>query len=269
MNYTRRSFTVILFLIFSFHMFSQSLDTTIHIESKNLGEMRSIRIGLPKAYYESDKIYSAIYVLDAEYKYQICRSMHQFFEISTSIPGTIMIGIENSSKKNRNRDLLPSNFGGSDSLFRAYIATEVIPYIESHYRANDDRTIFGHSHGGVFAVNTLIQRREMFKRYIAADASFLIINSNLPDSLVFDLSDKSLYTCSSDGLYGFGEEISSDMLTNNMIFQNYTVQNRHTDLRFFSEHIQDDHSHSLLTAFHRGYRWIMDWPISKETIKDD
>ena len=40
--------------------------------------------------------------------------MHQFFEISTSIPGTIMIGIENSSKKNRNRDLLPSNFGGSD-----------------------------------------------------------------------------------------------------------------------------------------------------------
>ncbi|MFT4537548.1 MAG: hypothetical protein ACI9P5_004933 [Saprospiraceae bacterium] len=116
-------------------------------------------------------------------------------------------------------------------------------------------------------MNTLIQKPEMFDRYIAADASFQIINSNFPDSLTSDLSNKSLYICSSDGLYGFGEEISSDMLTNNMIFQNYRVQNRHTGLRFYAEHIQDDHGHAFLTAFHRGYRWIMDWPKSKETLK--
>jgi hypothetical protein len=116
-------------------------------------------------------------------------------------------------------------------------------------------------------MNTLIQKPEMFDRYIAADASFQIINSNFPDSLTSDLSNKSLYICSSDGLYGFGEEISSDMLTNNMIFQNYRVQNRHNGLRFYAEHIQDDHGHAFLTAFHRGYRWIMDWPKSKETLK--
>jgi len=112
-------------------------------------------------------------------------------------------------------------------------------------------------HGGVFAVNTLLQKPALFNKYIAADASFQIINSNLPDSLSIDLTGKSLYICSSDGLYGFGEEISSDMRTNNMIFQNYRLQNKHTGLRFYAEHIADDHSHTLITGFSRGFRWIM------------
>ena len=260
----------LLFLLFSFSVqaSAQSLvDTTIYIQSEVLGENRKISISLPGDYHQSESNYSTVYVLDAEYKYDICRSMHQFFEISTRLPKTIMIGIANLSRESRNRDLLPSNWEGQDSLFRTFVQSEVIPLMEQTFRCNNDHILFGHSHGGVFAVNTLLRQPELFNKYIAADAAFEIINSNLPDSLTTDLSDKSLYICSSDGLYGFGEEISSDMLTNNMIFQNYRVQNRHTGLRFYAEHIQDDHSHSLLTAFHRGYRWIMGWPISKQTLR--
>lgn len=263
--------TCVLFIfgIFSFQGIAQSsqLDTTIIFSSEILGENRSVHIGLPKDYFQSSTSYASTYVLDAEYKYDICRSMHQYFEISTRMPGTIMIGIANVSRETRNRDLLPSNFGGSDSLFRSFLQNEMIPYIEENFRVNDERALFGHSHGGVFAVNTLLQDHELFKRYIAVDASFQIINSALPDSLSTDLSEKSLYISSSDGLYGFGEEVSSDMITNNMIFQNFMVQNRRASLNFFAEHIQDDHGHSLLTGFHRGYRWVMDWPISKETLR--
>lgn len=261
-------FQSVLILLLALPCYSQSIDTTIYIDSQILGEMRSVTIGLPKDYNESNQIYGSVYVLDAEYKYDIHRSIHKFFEISTQLPSTIMVGISNSSKENRIRDLLPSNFQGSDSQFRDFVQKEVIPYVESRYRVNEDRTIFGHSHGGVFTVNTLIQKPELFNKYIAVDASFQIINSNLPDSLTLELSSKSLYICSTDGLYGFGEEISSDMLTNNMIFQNYRTQNRHTGLRFYSEHIQDDHAHSLITGFHRGYRWVMGWPISKETLRN-
>ena len=260
-------FTIFLLAWTSYSCAAQSIDSTFSMYSQILGEMRSITVGLPGNYKTSTASYETIYVLDAEYKYDICRSSHKYFEISTRLPGTIMIGIANSSKENRLRDLLPSNFQGQDSVFRSFIEIELIPFIEKHFRCNSTRTIFGHSHGGVFAVNTLLNNPKMFDKYIAADASFQIVNSNLPDSLTIDLSDKSLYICSTDGLYGFGEEISSDMLTNNMIFQNYRLQNRDTGLRFFAEHIRDDHSHSLITAFHRGYRWVMDWPISKDTVR--
>jgi|GEM_PF-3788774 len=258
---------ILLFLLSAFSSFSQSSDTTVYLQSEVLGEKRSITIGLPRNYQTSDQAYACLYVLDAEYKYDISRSIHQFFEISTQLPNTIIIGISNSSKESRNRDLLPSNFQGKDSLFRDFVQNEVIPYVEGAYRCNSDRIIFGHSHGGVFAVNTLLQKPALFNKYIAADASFQIINSNLPDSLSIDLTGKSLYICSSDGLYGFGEEISSDMRTNNMIFQNYRLQNKHTGLRFYAEHIADDHSHTLITGFSRGFRWIMGWPISNETLK--
>ena len=247
--------------------FGQSLDTTIVIQSKILNEQRTVRIGLPSEYYSSDSDYASVYVLDAEYRFDICRSMHRYFEIATRMPKSIMIGIANLSKETRNRDMLPPNFGGTDSLFRLFITEELIPYVEKHYRVNEERAIAGHSHGGVFTVNTLIHHPHIFSKYVATDPSFQIINSNLPDSLSGDLSNKSMYICSSDGLYGFGIEISSDMLTNNMIFQNYRVQNRNTGLRFYAEHVQDDHGHSFLTGFHRGMRWAFDWPISKETLK--
>ncbi|MEM9929056.1 MAG: hypothetical protein AAF840_04520, partial [Bacteroidota bacterium] len=109
---------------------------------------------------------------------------------------------------------------------------------------------------------------KVFDGYIAADASFQIINANLPDSLSLDLSNQSMYICSTDGMYGFMEEISKDHYTNNIIFQNYRFKNRHTGLRFYAEHIEDDQSHALITAFHRGYRWIRDWPISEETLRN-
>ena len=65
-----------LFLFSAVHCFSQSLDTTIYLHSEILGEERLIRIGLPKDYHESDGTYTSVYVLDADYKYDICRSIH-------------------------------------------------------------------------------------------------------------------------------------------------------------------------------------------------
>ncbi|MEL7122886.1 MAG: alpha/beta hydrolase-fold protein [Bacteroidota bacterium] len=269
MKKTLQYFILPFCVFLSVQTFSQSLDTTIYIQSDILGETRSVTIGLPSGYYNSNKTYGSLYVLDAENKYNICRAAHQFFEISTRIPGSIMVAIANSSKENRNRDLLPPNFGGSDSLFRAFVEKEVMPYIEKNYRVNEDRTLSGHSHGGVFTVMTLLKRPDLFERYIAIDGSFQIINSNLPDSLTMDFTGKSLYICSSDGLYGYGEDISFDMKTNNMIFQNYLkrARNSNTGLRFYAEHIQDDHSHVLITGFQRGYRWVMDWPISEGTLR--
>ncbi|NRB47808.1 MAG: alpha/beta hydrolase [Saprospiraceae bacterium] len=248
-------------------MTSQSLDTTLTIHSEILSEERSIRIGLPYGYFESEDDYSVLYIMDAEYRYDFCRAAQQYLGISTRIPNTIMVGIRNLSRETRNRDLLPSNFGGKDSLFRKFIESELIPFVEKNYRCKSERTLAGHSHGGVFAVNTLLHQPDLFDKYLATDPSFQVINANLPDPWPTDLSQKSLYICSSDGSYGYNEEIASDMYTNNVIFQNHQVQNTSSGLRFYTEHIPDDHGNSFMTAFHRGLRWVHHWPISKDTLK--
>ncbi|NET35822.1 MAG: alpha/beta hydrolase [Cyanothece sp. SIO1E1] len=249
------------------YLTSQSLDTTLTIHSEILSEERSIRIGLPYGYFESADDYSVLYIMDAEYRYDFCRAAQQYLGISTRIPNSIMIGISNLSRETRNRDLLPSNFGGKDSLFRKFIELELIPFIEKNYRCKRERLLAGHSHGGIFAVNTLLQQPNLFDKYLATDPSFQIINSNLPDTWPADLSQKSLYICSSDGSYGYNEEIASDMYTNNVIFQNHRVQHAASGLRFHAEHIPDDHGNSFMTAFHRGLRWVNNWPISKATLK--
>lgn len=252
------------------NMQGQSLDTLISINSSILGEERRIQIGLPLGYFESDDAFSTLYIMDAEYRYDVCRSIQQYLGISTRIPPTILVGIQNLSRETRNRDMLPPNFGGTDSLFRKFIELEVIPYLEEHYRCRSERIIAGHSHGGVFAVNTLIHQPALFDKYIGTDPAFQIINANLPDSLATDaFAGKSLYINSSDGLYGFGADISTDMFTNNVIFQNFRMQNEDAGLRFFAEHIEDDHGNSFMTGFHRGLRWIQEWPISKATVRKD
>lgn len=267
MNYQNLLFLLLTVVNLPSSVSSQSLDTTITIRSEILSEERSIRIGLPHGYFESEEDFSVLFVLDAEYRYDFCRAAQQYLGISTRIPSSILVGISNISRDTRNRDLLPSHFGGQDSLFRKFIQFELIPYIESQYRCTKERGIAGHSHGGVFAVNTLLHQPDLFDKYVATDPSFQVINSNLPDPWPADLSEKSLYICSSDGSFGYNEEIASDMYTNNVIFQNHRTQNASSGLRFHAEHIPDDHGNSFMTAFHRGLRWVHNWPISKATLK--
>ncbi|MEM6319757.1 MAG: alpha/beta hydrolase-fold protein [Bacteroidota bacterium] len=245
----------------------QSLDTTFQMYSKTLSEYRTIKVGLPSNYFNSTESFNSIYTFDAEYKFDIHRASQKYLEISTRIPNSILIGINNISRETRNRDLLPKNFEGHDSLFRDFVLLELIPYIDNHYRTDSIRTMAGHSHGGVFTVVTMIKRPEMFKNYIAIDAAFQIINTVLPDSLDASLNGKSLYYTTSDGLYGFNEEISADMLKHNFIFNYYLVQNPIASFKVYREHIADDHGNSFITGFHRGIRWVNSWPISLHTVR--
>src|SRR5262245_52957737 len=54
--------------------------------------------------------------------------------------------------------------------FERVLAEEVIPWVESHYRAASDRMLWGHSLSGSFAVHVLLNRPELFKAYVAASA---------------------------------------------------------------------------------------------------
>jgi predicted alpha/beta superfamily hydrolase len=51
------------------------------------------------------------------------------------------------------------------------LETELIPYIESAYPASRQRTLIGHSTGGLMAVDTLLKHPDLFTNYLAIDPS--------------------------------------------------------------------------------------------------
>ena len=54
-----------------------------------------------------------------------------------------------------------------------------MPYIETHYPVAPYRTLIGHSFGGLFVVNALINHTDMFNAYIAIDPSLWWDNQKL------------------------------------------------------------------------------------------
>ena len=58
---------------------------------------------------------------------------------------------------------------GGAAEFLQFISKELIPLVETEYRADPgDRTLLGHSSGASFALYALFQTPELFQRYVAA-----------------------------------------------------------------------------------------------------
>ncbi len=76
----------------------------------------------------------------------------------------------------RNKDLTPTHMddwktSGGAGNFLSFIKDELIPHINKEYPSNGDNTLWGHSLGGLFVINALINEPQTFKSYIAVDPS--------------------------------------------------------------------------------------------------
>lgn len=62
-------------------------------------------------------------------------------------------------------------YGGAEA-FLAFLQSELKPLIEARYQVDrQQQTLFGHSHGGLFALYTLINQPGAFQNYLAASPS--------------------------------------------------------------------------------------------------
>ncbi|MEQ8808623.1 MAG: alpha/beta hydrolase-fold protein, partial [Imperialibacter sp.] len=148
--------------------------------SKVLDEQRDFWVQLPENFIpESNTTYPVVYLLDGGAQlgglaavYSYCTGHH--------LPDMILVGISN--RTNRTRDLTTSEVkfrnggkvreatGGAEAFTR-FLETELIPYVDSNYPTSPFRTLIGHSYGGLFTINTLVNHTELFDNYIAIDPS--------------------------------------------------------------------------------------------------
>ena len=175
-----------------------------------------ISVALPFHYGDFlEKRYPVIYVLDGNLYFgmvvDMVRAMNIRLSFCNELPDAIIVGIgyptsgslaESHAQvmHHRMRDLLPvmdegaeqfiqENFpvphhvdSGMADRFSQFIRQELIPWIESEYRAEPaDRTLLGHSWGGLFALYMMFHQPRLFQRYVVVSPDLPFGNGVLLD----------------------------------------------------------------------------------------
>jgi predicted alpha/beta superfamily hydrolase len=147
------------------------------LESDVLGETRRIRVSLPDGYDESEQRCGVVYLLDGDYLFTQMVGGVRHATGRAFLP-LIVVGIENTD---RTRDLTPevadekadARFptAGGSAQFRRFLVDELQPYIDANYRTNSIRILVGHSFGGLFAFETMLEEPEAFSAYFVLSPS--------------------------------------------------------------------------------------------------
>ena len=128
------------------------------IYSKVLKENRTILVYDPNENLKRKKKIDrpVIYVLDGNDHY--LNIINLLLGLGgDSLPKLIVVGI---TQNDRNKDLSSEGF----SRFSSYIESEIMSYIDSHYKTSNDKILIGHSLGGLFTISTFLQKNKYLLR---------------------------------------------------------------------------------------------------------
>jgi len=152
------------------------------IKSNILSEERTCLISFPDSYTDStqvEKKYPIILLLDGYTHFKTASGIVHFMSSSRNrnnlMPESIIVAIENVD---RERDFTftkiktkrPNTMGGGRN-FLNFIEKELIPYVDENYRTEPSRTLIGHSLGGLFTLNSYMDKNSIFNAYISIDPS--------------------------------------------------------------------------------------------------
>ncbi|MEQ1754796.1 MAG: alpha/beta hydrolase-fold protein [Micropepsaceae bacterium] len=169
----------------------------LRLHSKQTGADYQLFIATPADYRKSGKTYPVVYMLDADYSFALVRNVVQHLVDRDNLPPMILVAVAYPGaatnrvtyRMNRTRDYTPvyapdggygaeyQKISGGGPKFRAFFAHELFPLIERKYPVSrDDRTLVGHSYGGLFATYVLLTEPALFQRYIIVSASLWYAN---------------------------------------------------------------------------------------------
>lgn len=163
---------------------------TFILASRHTHETRTINVYLPPGYAPEGQGggYPTLYMPDGglnEDFPHLANALDAGIRAGNVRP-MLLVGIENTERRRdmtgpttvaSDREIAP-RVGGS-AAFRAFIAEELIPAVESRYRVDASRGIIGESAAGLFIVETLFVQPGLFDTHIALSPSLWWNDSKL------------------------------------------------------------------------------------------
>lgn len=158
-------------------------DTTIaigvrrSIHSDILSEDREVWIHTPAGYDPAGTArYPVLYLLDGRGHFHHASGVLEFLAAQNRMPPMIVVAVRNTD---RTRDLTPPTrdtaaqfrTAGGASAFLRVLRDELRPWVERQYLSEPYAVLVGHSFGGLFATQVLIEDPEAFDAYISISPS--------------------------------------------------------------------------------------------------
>ncbi len=174
---------------------------------------QTITVRLPRGYYENpDQSYPVLFSVDGgpDQDFELLAAIAAEAEFSSSFEPFILIGIKTEDRSTQltpgmNQlplERLKENFGermkpGGAETFRQYLEHDVVPWATTRYRT-DRKILTAASLGGLFVLDTFLERPEMFDDYIALTPSLWWDDGRIVDQAASKLmthsaSDRRIY----------------------------------------------------------------------------
>ena len=161
------------------------------LQSKELGENRTLNIYLPEGYHEQDTLkYPVVYLLDgsADEDFIHISGLFQFNNFSwiDRVPKSIIVGIANVDRKRDftfattsedDKKRMPTS--GKSGQFIRFIEKELQPFMEKKYKTSASKMIIGQSLGGLLATEILFKKPFLFDKYVIISPSLWWDNGSL------------------------------------------------------------------------------------------
>jgi predicted alpha/beta superfamily hydrolase len=233
-------------------------------------------VSLPPGYDSSTAHYPVVFLLDADYSFPIAHAATRHLTERQHLPPVILVAIayggELHYRLNRTRDYTPTfvatggygpeyqRVSGGAPRFLDFMEKELVPYVDAHYRTRGDRTLVGHSYGGLFALWASLTRPTLFQRVLAVSPSIWYDDHLL---MKLEAAQRSAGAPLPARMYLTvgGEEINEqvDMVTDLRSFA-ARLQARHDAHLAVQSEVVDGETHNSIFpgAVTRGLRWLFD-----------
>ncbi len=161
---------IILYLLFPYMLFAQSnmevRNETIYSEA--FAQERSFRIAMPKN-MQSDTKYNLLFVLDADYVFDVAAATAIYMQTFDYIPPTAVVAVDYAVPGRRaeigfSPETMKLNASGEK--FYRYLNDELLPTIYRKIPSSGFNTLVGHSHTATYLLYHLAKCNEAFSAYV-------------------------------------------------------------------------------------------------------
>jgi predicted alpha/beta superfamily hydrolase len=257
------------------------------LHSEEIDQTYEIRVALPDSYGtdEEQESYPLLVLLDADYSFAIARNVVQHLaKRNNQLPEMIIVAIAYPGAeedydlyhRTRTRDYTPFFFptggygpeiqqlSGGGPAFLNFIENELFPVLEDRYPVSEtDRTLEGHSYGGLFTTWVLLTRPDLFARWIIVSPSYWYADDFIFDyenefAAAHDALHEVVFT--SVGSWEVNDQIDMVELTNRLTTQlrDHEYEGLSLDTYVFPD---DTHASIWPAAFTRGARSVFSEPL--------
>jgi len=233
------------------------IGTEFTLSSSVFGTQRRIIVVTPPDYADTDYAYPIVYSTDGSQHTLTKAGIVAFQQFTAHMPGAIFVGIVN---EDRMGDMTPTHVsesptsGGGPRLLE-FILNEVHPFVAARHRVHDHRTLVGHSLGGLFTINAVLEQPDAFDNYLAIAPALWyddeVTLRKATEALSSDTAfNGSLYlTIGGNDGYGMRMELQR--------FVHLLEALAPSTLRWTHDVVPgEEHESTVLLSWFRGLRWL-------------